>query len=87
MKDVTLNQREQARVQVSSILLAEQLTLDQAAALMGLNPRHSRRILADYSEKGSAALAHGLRGRRAPNATPEAFPYGIRFYQSGENSG
>ena len=35
-------------------------------------PRHTRRILAAYRERGAAALAHGHRGRRPVNATPEA---------------
>ena len=63
--------REQSRLQVLNSLLAEHMTLDQAAALMGLSPRHTRRILADYRENGATALAHGLRGRKPPNAIPE----------------
>ena len=47
------------------------MTLDQAAELMGVTPRHTRRILAAYREHGAAALAHGHRGRRPVNATPE----------------
>ena len=38
---------------------------------MGVSARHTRRILAAYREEGAAALAHGHRGRRAPNKTPE----------------
>ena len=30
-----------------------------------------RRILAAYHEKGAATVAHGLRGRKPANATPE----------------
>ena len=48
------------------------MTLDQAATLMGLSPRHTRRLLASYREGGVAAVAHDHRGRRAPNATPAA---------------
>ena len=47
------------------------MTLDQAATLMGVSTRHTRRILAVYRADGAAALTHGHRGRRAPNATPE----------------
>ena len=47
------------------------MTLDQAATLMGVSSRHTRRILAAYRKKGAAALAHGHRGRRAPNTTSE----------------
>ncbi len=38
---------------------------------MGLSVRHTRRILAAYKEEGAAALAHGHRGRKAPNAISE----------------
>ena len=37
-----------------------------------VSTRHTRRILAAYGEEGAAALAHGNRGRRAPNAISEA---------------
>ena len=71
MENVTLTQKEQARLQVLNSLLAEHMTLDQAATLMGVTPRHTRRILAAYRELGAGAVAHGHRGRRPPNATPE----------------
>ncbi len=64
--------QKRTRLQVLNSLLAEHMTLDQAAELMGLSPRHTRRILADYQENGAASLAHGLRGRRPADAIPEA---------------
>ena len=67
-----MTQKEQARLQVLNSLLVEHMTLDQAAELMGISPRHTRRILAAYQERGAAALAHGHRGRRPANATPGA---------------
>ena len=67
-----MTQREQGRLQVLNSLLAEHMTLDQAAALMGVSPCHTRRILVAYREKGAAAVAHGHRGRRPTNATPDA---------------
>ena len=72
MENVTLTQKEQTRLQVLNSLLAEQIALDQAAELMAVSSRHARRILAAYREKGAAAVAHGHRGRRPVNATPEA---------------
>ena len=71
MENVTLTQKEQARLQVLNSVLTEHMTLDQAATLMGVTTRHTRRILAAYREKGVAAVAHGHRGRRPPKATPE----------------
>ena len=72
-----MNPKEQTRLQVLNSLMAEHMTLDQAATLMGVSPRHTRRILAAYREKGAASVAHGHRGRRAPNATPEAVAYDV----------
>ena len=72
MENVTLNQREQARLQVLNSLLAGHMTIEQASTLMGVSIRHTWRILAAYRKEGAAALAHGHRGRRAPNAISEA---------------
>ena len=77
MENVTLTQKEQARLQVLNSLLAEHMTLDQAAKLMGVTTRRTRRILAAYREKGAASLAHGHRGRRPANATPDAVVAGV----------
>ncbi len=72
MENVTLTPKEQSRLQVLNSLAEEHMTLDQAAELMGVTSRHTLRILAAYREHGAAALAHGHRGRRPVNATPEA---------------
>ena len=68
---MTSKPKEQTRLQVLNSLLAEHMTLDQAAALMGVSPCHTRRILADYREIGAASLAHGHRGRRPASAILE----------------
>ena len=76
MENVTLTQREQARLQVLNSLLAEHMTLDQAATLMGVSTRHTRRILAAYREEGAGAGAGSGRIRRAISlyqATAPAF--------------
>ena len=66
-----MTQKEQARIQVLNSLVADHMTIEQAATLMGLSTRHTRRILAAYRQEGVAAIAHGNRGRRPANATPE----------------
>ena len=68
---MTLTPREQTRLQVLNSLLAEYMTLDQAATAMRVSPRHARRMLTAYQEKGASALAHGLHGQRPHNATAE----------------
>ena len=67
-----MTQQEQARLQILNNLLAGYMTTEQAATLMGVSARHTRRMLAAYREDGAAALAHGNRGRRAPNTISEA---------------
>ena len=46
MKDVTLNQREQARLQVLNSVMEYQLPKIQAAELLGISERQLRRVLA-----------------------------------------
>ena len=57
MENMTLNPKEQARLQVLNSLLDEHMTLDQAATLMGVTTRHTRRILAAYRDEGAAVRA------------------------------
>ena len=52
MENMTLTQKEQARLQVLNSLLAEHMTLDQAATLMGVTTRRTRRILALTEKRG-----------------------------------
>ena len=67
-----MTQKEQTRLQVLNSLLVDHMTIEQAATLMGVSTRHTRRILAAYRRDGAAALAHGNRGRRPANATPDS---------------
>ena len=66
-----MHQQEQARLHVLNSVIAEEITIAQAAALMNLSERHARRLLAAYRKDGAEALAHGNRGRRPHNAVPE----------------
>ena len=52
-------------------MLEYQLPIAQAAEIMGVSERHTKRLLAAYRRDGAAALAHGNRGRRPHNAVPE----------------
>ena len=66
-----MKQREQARIQVLNTVLEHHLAIGQAAEIMGVSERHTKRLLAAYRKDGPAALAHGNRGRRPHNAVPE----------------
>ena len=43
-----MTQREQTRLQVLNSLMADHMTTEQAATLVGVSARHTRRILAAY---------------------------------------
>lgn len=67
METVTLNNKEQKRLLVFNELIAGRMTGQEAADLLGITVRHTRRLLAAYRREGAAALAHGNRGREPAN--------------------
>ena len=71
MKELTLTQREQTRLQVLNRLVAQQLTTREAAAILGISERQTWRTLAAYRKEGAAALAHGNRSRKPRNAVSQ----------------
>ena len=87
MKDVTLNQREQARLQVLNSVLEYQLPTTQAAEVLGISERQVRRVLAAYRREGAAALVHGNRGRQPRNAIPEETASAVVMLASGKYAG
>ena len=48
-----MTQQEQARLQILNNLLAGYVTTEQAATLMGVSTRHTRRILAAYRKEAT----------------------------------
>ena len=48
MKGLTLTQKEQARLQVLNGILEGQISVDEAAEVLGVSERHVWRILAEY---------------------------------------
>lgn len=68
---VTLNVKEQKRLLVLNEMLAGRLTGQEAAEVLGLSLRHTRRLIAAYRKEGAAVLAHGNRGKRSHRRTPE----------------
>jgi len=72
MKGLTLNQKEQARLETLNHVLEGSLKVREAAVIVGVSERHTWRMLAAYREEGATALAHGNRGRQPVNAVAEA---------------
>ena len=70
-EEVTLNRKEQNRLVVMNQIEGKKLTVDKAAMLLELTPRHIWRILSAYRKEGASALAHGNRGRKPVNTIEE----------------
>ena len=87
MKDVTLNRREQTRLQALNCVLEYQLPRTQAAEIMGISERQLRRMLAAYRREGAAALSHGNRGRQPRNALTEEITDAVVILASGKYAG
>ena len=72
MEKVTLNTKEQKRLLVMNEVLAGRVTGQEAADVLGLSLRQTRRLLAAYRRHGAVALMHGNRGRQPVNKLDEA---------------
>ena len=67
-----MKQRELARLHVLNNVLEYQTPIGQAAEILGVSERHTRRLLSSYGRDGAAVLAHGNRGRQPHNAVLES---------------
>ncbi len=70
-EEVTLNRKEQNRVIVLNQIETKGLTVDKAAMLLEVTPRHVWRLLAAYRKEGTSAIAHGNRGHQPVNSIEE----------------
>ena len=67
---ITLSQKELQQVAVISQSVEGKLACARAAELLGITPRHVKRLKARYRQGSAAALAHANRGRPSPRRTP-----------------
>src|SRR5579859_7934635 len=84
---ITLSQREHQRMHVLSRVLDGVLRGREAARLLGLSPRHLRRLRRRLERHGPAALAHGNRGRASPRRLTEAIRARILALARGRYAG
>lgn len=68
---LTLNSKEQKRVMVISKMDRAEVSVAEAALVLGVSQRQVWRMRAAYRKEGAAGLAHGNRGRRPVNALPQ----------------
>lgn len=69
---ITLDGRAQQRLLVITNVLADELTVEEAAVFPGISTRQMRRVLAAYRAEGPGALVHGNRERSPANRLPDA---------------
>src|SRR2546428_11390071 len=69
---ITLPQHAQQQLLVLNALEGAELTMAEAARLLGRSPRQVRRLRAAYRARGPAALVHGNRGRRSARRLADA---------------
>jgi transposase len=67
MEKVTLNSKEENRLQILNEVNQRKMGIKQAATLMQISLRHSKRLLASYRKGGVRSLAHGNRGHQPYN--------------------
>jgi transposase len=67
---VTLTVKDQKRLMLMSEVDVGRLTAREAASLLGMSLRQTRRLIAVYRQDGVAGLVHGNRGRPSPRKIP-----------------
>jgi transposase len=75
--DVTLNDKEQNRLEVLNLTIRDKISRKQAADILDLSLRHTKRLVAAYRKEGAAALAHSNRGRKPYHALNESLKTGV----------
>ena len=66
-----MSRREQQRARVLVQVIEGRVIVSEAARLLGLSPRHIKRLVARVRRDGPAALAHGNRGHSSPRRLPD----------------
>lgn len=69
---ITLTQRGHQQLMVLNALERAEITVAEAARLLGRSTRQVRRLRVAYRVRGPAALVHGNRGRRSPRRLDDA---------------
>jgi hypothetical protein len=67
---LVMSDQERDRLDVMGRVKRKELSVVEAAGLLGLSLRQARRVWKRFAANGAAGLVHGLRGRAANNAIP-----------------
>ena len=69
--DITLTMRDEKRLDSIQPVLQSELTVEQAALVMGVSERRCYRIKARVGKAGAKGVVHGNRGRRCKRKIKE----------------
>jgi hypothetical protein len=72
METLTMSRKERNRMTIMVGIKRQELTLVQAADLLGLGYRQTQRVWRRYQAEGDAGLVHRLRGRPSVRRKPPA---------------
>lgn len=68
-----MSDREFSRAAVLRRVVAGELTISEATALLGVSYRHAKRLTARYRVEGRKGLVHRSTGRRSNRTVPESY--------------
>jgi hypothetical protein len=71
-ESLTLDARDQKRLEVLTHWIAGTVTTEQAVVLLGTSERTAWRLRAALLARGADGIVHGNRGRPSPQRTPDA---------------
>jgi len=63
MGTLTMSDKERRRVGIMASVKSQEMTLVEAAMILGLCYRQAKRVWRRYQDRGDAGLVHGLRGK------------------------
>lgn len=70
METLIMSQKAWRRVGVLASVKAGELSVVEAAAVLGLGYRQTKRVWRGYQREGDAGLVHRLRGKPGPRRKP-----------------
>lgn len=84
---LTLSKNDERRVEVLNRVLTGVLGTADAAALLGVGERQTRRLVAAYREAGPRGIIHGNRGRRPAHAVSDDIRAAVSSLATGRYAG
>lgn len=84
---LTLRKNDERRIEVLNRVLAGLLSAAEAAPLLGISERQTRRLVSAYRAEGPRGIVHGNRGRRPARAMTEEVRSKVRALATGIYAG